>query len=359
MRRLELRLSPLESMFFALTGDAPEPAQPTEPAQPDAAVAGGRMSAIGGQLELGPSKLASPAGTRAGTGIRNAYRTERRKLATQLPCRVLALLCVLGPFAFTVILNSQSGSPVGHDLRRVGALVGIRDPARRARIRRLMGISGARGSARRRHLLRRGPLRDLEDGPHPLVPPPGSVRRKGARGSDVLGRADRTPRRLQPRRRACCSSAISRSSASSGALAGAREIASRWCWPAGYSTCCRCSASRASRCCSRSLRATGSSACSGRSLAALVMQLLALVGTGTWVHGLLLASAFDGWHGLFTAHPFYSQMLLACIVSVAWIAACLTCRLGDPSTARLRRHAEPPPVRMGNAAARRASSQRP
>ena len=40
VRRLELRLSPLESMFFALTGDAPEPAPPTEPAQRDAAVVG-------------------------------------------------------------------------------------------------------------------------------------------------------------------------------------------------------------------------------------------------------------------------------------------------------------------------------
>ncbi len=61
----------------------------------------------------------------------------------------------------------------------------------------------------------------------------------------------------------------------------------------------------------------------GTVLAALVMQLLALVGTGTWVHGLLLLSAFDGWHGLFTAHPFYSQLLVSCIVSAAWIAACL------------------------------------
>ena len=62
----------------------------------------------------------------------------------------------------------------------------------------------------------------------------------------------------------------------------------------------------------------------GTILAALVMQLLALVGTGTWVHALLLASAFDGWHGLFTAHPFYAQLLVACIVSVVWITACLT-----------------------------------
>ena len=61
----------------------------------------------------------------------------------------------------------------------------------------------------------------------------------------------------------------------------------------------------------------------GTMLAGLVMGLLALVGTGTWIHGLLLASAFDGWHGLFTSHPIYSQLLLACVVSVAWITTCL------------------------------------
>ena len=38
IRRLELRLSPLESMFFALTGDAAQ--QPTEPRRPDEAVFG-------------------------------------------------------------------------------------------------------------------------------------------------------------------------------------------------------------------------------------------------------------------------------------------------------------------------------
>ena len=97
----------------------------------------------------------------------------------------------------------------------------------------------------------------------------------------------------------------------------------------------------------------------GTILAALVMQLLALVGTGTWVHGLLLASAFDGWHGLFTAHPFYSQLLLACIVSVAWIAACLSA-----AWMILRRRdfvgtAEQPPVRMGDGRCAPCSSPRP
>ena len=43
----------------------------------------------------------------------------------------------------------------------------------------------------------------------------------------------------------------------------------------------------------------------GPVLVALVMQLLALIGTGYWVHTWLVASAFDGWHGLLNAHPYY------------------------------------------------------
>jgi len=61
----------------------------------------------------------------------------------------------------------------------------------------------------------------------------------------------------------------------------------------------------------------------GTLVAALTMQLLGLVGTGTWVHALLLSSAFDGWHALFTTQPCYSQLLIGSIVSLAWIVACL------------------------------------
>ena len=49
----------------------------------------------------------------------------------------------------------------------------------------------------------------------------------------------------------------------------------------------------------------------GPALVALAMQLLALVGTGYWVHMLLVASAFDAWHGLFAAHPYYGPLLVA------------------------------------------------
>jgi ABC-2 type transport system permease protein len=62
----------------------------------------------------------------------------------------------------------------------------------------------------------------------------------------------------------------------------------------------------------------------GPAIVALVMQLLLLVGSGVWMHMLLAGSAFGGWYGLFTAHPYYGPLAIACVVSVIWIAACLT-----------------------------------
>ncbi|MFZ0089323.1 MAG: ABC transporter permease [Solirubrobacteraceae bacterium] len=80
----------------------------------------------------------------------------------------------------------------------------------------------------------------------------------------------------------------------------------------------------------------------GPILVALVMQLLALVGTGTWTHALLLGSAFDDWHGLFTADRFYGPLVVGSLVSVAWIVACLGAAWG---LLRRRDYAGPPVVR--------------
>jgi ABC-2 type transport system permease protein len=70
----------------------------------------------------------------------------------------------------------------------------------------------------------------------------------------------------------------------------------------------------------------------GPFISALAMQLLLLVGTGIWAHMLLVASAFNGWHGLFNAHPYFGQLIVALSVSVLWTVACL-----DVSWALLRR----------------------
>jgi ABC-2 type transport system permease protein len=62
------------------------------------------------------------------------------------------------------------------------------------------------------------------------------------------------------------------------------------------------------------------------------MQLLLLVGTGIWAHLLLVGSAFNGWHGLFAAHPYYGPLLVGIAVSVIWAVVCI-----DVSWALLRR----------------------
>jgi hypothetical protein len=41
------------------------------------------------------------------------------------------------------------------------------------------------------------------------------------------------------------------------------------------------------------------------------------------VHTLLIGSAFDGWHGLLVAHPFFGPALVSAAVCLAWIGACL------------------------------------
>ncbi len=56
---------------------------------------------------------------------------------------------------------------------------------------------------------------------------------------------------------------------------------------------------------------------------ALVTQLLDLVGRGVVVHTLLIGSGFDGWHGLFVAHPFFGPMAVSALVSLTWIGVCL------------------------------------
>jgi len=62
----------------------------------------------------------------------------------------------------------------------------------------------------------------------------------------------------------------------------------------------------------------------GPILVGLVMQLLALIGSGTWVHMLLVASAFDDWHGLLGAPRFYGPLIIGSCVSGVWILACLS-----------------------------------
>ena len=61
----------------------------------------------------------------------------------------------------------------------------------------------------------------------------------------------------------------------------------------------------------------------GPALVALVMQLLALVGTGVWVHVLLVASAFDALARAVRPPPVLRPAGDRLLVSLVWIVACL------------------------------------
>jgi ABC-2 type transport system permease protein len=61
----------------------------------------------------------------------------------------------------------------------------------------------------------------------------------------------------------------------------------------------------------------------GPVLVALLMQLLELSGSGSWVHTLLVASAFNDWHGLLTAPKFYGPLFVDDCVCALWTAGCL------------------------------------
>jgi ABC-2 type transport system permease protein len=269
-----------------------------------------------------PLPHARPAGASAWTGIWSAYRTERRKLTAQLPARLLALVCVLAPFAFTAILQSQTGSPsdtiFGVWVHSSGFAIPLV----------VLAFAGSWG--------------------FPVL--------AGVLAGDIFSSEDRygtwkTVLTRSCRRQQLFVGKVLAAATLAGGLVALLAVASlaAGLLLVGDQSLVGLSGALLSpgRCAVLVLASwllsvlpvlgftslavllsvttrNGIVGVLGTILAALVMQLLALVGTGTWLHGLLLASAFDGWHGLFTEHPFYSQLLVACIVSVAWIAACLT-----------------------------------
>jgi len=265
--------------------------------------------------------LASASAIRNAEGVRRAYRAERRKLATQLAPRVLALLCVLSPFAFAAILNSQTGSPADTIFGVWVHSSGFAIPLV------VLAFAGSWGFPVLAGVLA-GDIFSAED-------------RYGT-WKTVLTRSCRRRDLFVGKALAAATFAVGLiallaiSSLAAGLLfvgdqplvgLGGALIAPGKCvvlvlvsWllnvlpMLGFASLAMLFSVAARN---------GIVGVLGTILAALVMQLLALVGTGTWVHALLLASAFDGWHGLFTPHPFYSQLVLACIVSVAWTAACL------------------------------------
>ena len=270
---------------------------------------------------LSPGEALPGPAPRQHAGVWHVYRAERRKLATQLSTRLLALICVLGPFAFAGVLKIQTGSPAdtlfGVWVHQSGFALSLV----------VLSFCGAWGFPVLAGVLA-GDIFASEDryGTWKMVLTRSSTRRDLFAGKLLAAMTFSVGLLVL----------LAVSSLAAGLLlVGAGRLVSlggttlspghslvlvivAWLLnvlPMLAFTSLAVLFSVATR--------NGIVGVVGPALVDLVMQLLLLVGTGVWLHMLLAASAFQGWYTLFTAHPYYGPLAIACIVSLIWIVACL------------------------------------
>ena len=254
-------------------------------------------------------------------GLRNAYQAELHKLTAQLITRILMLVCAIGPLAFAVILKVQSGTPsdalFGVWVHSSGFAVSLV----------ILGFAGSWG--------------------FPIV--------AGVLAGDLFSSEDRHGTWKTILTRSCTREDVfaakllaagtfavgliallaAMSLIAGFVLVGAHALVNlsgvltspgrmlaltvvSWViclLPLLAYTSLAILFSVATR--------NGILGVLGPLLVALITQLLDLIGKGVVVHELLIGSAFDGWHGLFTSHPFFGPVLVGSLVSVIWIVACL------------------------------------
>jgi len=255
------------------------------------------------------------------TAAGRAYRTEARKLGNQVATRVLAVVCVLGPLAFAGILNTQTGAPAdtmfGVWVHSSGFAISLV----------LLSFAGVWGFPVIAGVLA-GDMFSSED-------------RYGT-WKTVLTRSCRRSEVFIGKVLAAATFAVALTTLAAIATITAGVVfvgdqslvnltgtlmspgkclalvAVSWLvsiFPMLAFTALAVLFSVSTR--------NGILGVLGPSLVGLAFQLLQLVGTGVWVHTLLITSAFDGWHGLFTTHRFYGQLVLSIVVSLLWTAGCL------------------------------------
>jgi len=253
--------------------------------------------------------------------VLSVYRAERRKLLAQLSTRVLVLVCALGPLAFAAILSLQSGVPADTLLGVWVHTSGYAVPFV------VLGFGGFWGFPLLAGALA-GDLFSSEDryGTWKTV-----LTRSASRWELFAGKA------LAAGTFASALVALAAlSSLASGLLLTGDQplvglsgtiVSSGEClllvlvsWllmlpPVLAFTSLAVLFSVASR--------SGIIGVLGPVLVGLVMQLLALIGRGTWVHMLLVAAAFDDWHGLLSAPKFYAPLIIESCISLLWVLACL------------------------------------
>ncbi len=256
------------------------------------------------------------------SGVGDAYATEMQKLFAQLTTRMLAIIAVLGPFAFAAVLRIQSGTPsdalFGVWVHTSGFAISLV----------ILGFAGSWG--------------------FPII--------AGVLAGDMFSSEDRHGTWKTILTRACTredifagkllaagtwavglTALLAASSLIAGtAFVGAHSLVNLSGVPispgrllaltlVAWLTCVLPVLAYTSLALLFSVATrNGILGVLGPLLVALVTQLLALVGKGVIVHLALIGSAFDGFYGLFTSHQFLGPLLVSSAVSVLWIAASLT-----------------------------------
>jgi ABC-2 type transport system permease protein len=254
-------------------------------------------------------------------GVRLAYETELHKLMAQLTTRILILVCAIGPLAFAVILKVQSGTPsdalFGVWVHSSGFAVSLV----------ILGFAGSWGFPIVAGVLA-GDLFSSEDrhGTWKTILTRSCTREDVFAGKLLAAGTFAVGLMLVlaamsliagvvlvgPHAQVNLSGVLT----SPGRMLALTVVSWLLCLlPLLAYTSLAILFSVATR--------NGILGVLGPLLVALVTQLLDLIGKGVIVHELLIGSAFDGWHGLFTSHPFFGQVLVGSLVSVVWIVACL------------------------------------
>lgn len=255
------------------------------------------------------------------SGVRSAYRVERRKLSAQLAPRILALLCAAGPIAFAAVLKLQSGTPsdalFGVWVHSSGFAVSLV----------VLGFAGSWGFPVMAGVLA-GDLFSCEDryGTWKTVLTRSCSRRDMFVGKLLAAMTFTVALVLLTGVSSLVAGVILVGAQSLVSLSGVllspgrslELVAISWLFcilPALAYTALAVLFSVATR--------NGIAGVLGPPLVALMTQLIDLIGKGQVVHLLLVGSAFDGWHGLFAAPAFYGALAVSAAVSLAWIAACV------------------------------------
>jgi len=270
---------------------------------------------------LRPGEAIPEPRPRRHAGVWHVYRAERRKLSNQLATRLLALLCIVGPFAFAGVLRIQTGSPAdtlfGVWVHQSGFALSLV----------VLSFCGAWGFPVLAGVLA-GDIFASEDryGTWKMVLTRSSTRRDLFAGK-VLAAMTFSVGLLVLLAVASLAAGLLLVGDGSVVDLSGRQLSSghslllvliAWLLnvlPMLAFTSLAVLLSVATR--------NGIVGVVGPALVDLVMQLLLLVGSGVWLHLLLASSAFQDWYALFTSHPYFGPLVIACVVSLIWIAACL------------------------------------